>query len=128
MFTKIGEFLKKYWQTILLVGALVVGYLYFQGVEDRNAEAIKQITDSHQIVVDKINEARAEEAKQHAEQVKQLQESIAKIQEDYAKAVEDLAKEREARKQEIVRKYGDKPDDLARLLAEQYGFIVKPAP
>lgn len=120
------EFLRKNWLTLLLIVAIVGGFLWMRSQQADWAQAIKDMNDSHQVEIRKINEARAQEAKEHAEQLRQLQESVTKIEADYAKALAELEKEREDRKKQIVKNYGDKPDDLAALLANQFGFVVKP--
>lgn len=127
MLTVVVEFLKKNWLTLVLVGVIVGGILWMRSQQVDYAQAIKDLNDSHQVEIRKINEARQQEAKEHAEQLRRLQETVDKIEADYAKAIADLEKEREDRKKQIVRNYGNKPDDLAALLANQFGFVVKPA-
>lgn len=122
------NFLKKYWQTLLLVAVIVLGYAWYKSKQQDWTNTIREINDSNQVVINQINEAREREAAQHAAQLRELQESIAKIQADYAKALADLEHEREGRKKEIVRKYGNDADGLAKLLANEFGFTVKTVP
>lgn len=127
MLTKVGEFLKKNWLAVVLVVGIVFAAFWMRNQQADYAQAIKDLNDSHQVEIRKINEARAQEAKEHEEQLRQLQENVARIEADYKQALVDLQKERAARKNEIVRKYGNDADGLANLLAGEFGFTVKPA-
>lgn len=124
---KVKGFVAKYWQIILLVVALGHGYMWMKNRDAEWARLVDTLNDNHHAEIDKINKLREEEAKQHAEQLRVLQESLARIEEDYKKVLEDLEKEKTSRQKEIVRKYGNDANGLASLLADSYGFIVKPA-
>lgn len=122
------QFLKKYWQVILLVVVLVVGYAWIRRQQADFAKAIADLNNAHQVEVEKISQARAQEVKEHEAQLKQLQESVAKIQADYAAAQEALHQQQAHRAGEIVKKYGGDADGLAKVLADTMGFVVvKPA-
>lgn len=127
LLSKLVEFIKKNWLALLLVLALVAGFLWIQRQQVDYAKVIKDINDSHQVEIRKINEAREQEAKEHEAQLRQLQESIAKIESNYKLAQENLKKEQDARKGEIVRKYDNDAGGLANLLAGSFGFTVKQA-
>lgn len=127
LWEKIKGFVKRNWQVILLVVALVIGYMWLRNRDSEWARLVDNLNNNHYAEIDKINKLREEEAKQHAEQVRILQESLAKIEANYKKAVEDLEKEKTSRQKEIVRKYGNDANGLADLMADSYGFIVKPA-
>lgn len=128
MWESIKNFFKKYWQIMLLVVVVVVGYWYIREQDANWGRVVDALNDSHQIEVETINKAREDEAKQHAEQLKAWQESVAQIKADYARVLEDLEKEKSVRRHEIVQKYGNDAEGLANLMAENFGFVVKSSP
>jgi TolA-binding protein len=126
--TPVLAFLKKYWQTILLVLVIVFAGFWVKHVQANFAKALTDLNNSHQTEINQINDARAQETKEREEQIKQLQASIDKIQTDYA-AAQAAAKVKQAEDaKQIVKKYGNDADGLANLLADKLGFtVVKPA-
>jgi chromosome segregation ATPase len=124
----IWDFLKKHWQAIVLAGAIVAGVSWLRHQQAGFAQAITDLNASHQAEIQKINEARAQEEREHAAQLKELQASIAKIQEDYAAAQEALKRQQADAAKQIVKKYGNDADGLAGLLADRLGFVVVKPP
>ena len=122
------EFAKKNWKAILLVVVVVVGVSWIRRQQADFAKAFADLNAAHQVELDKINQARAQESREHAEQLKVLQDSIAKIQADYAAAQEALRKSQQKRAGEIVKQYGHDADGLAKVLADSMGFVVVKPP
>lgn len=128
MLSSVWEFIKKHWQAIVLVLVLVVGYAWLRKQQSDFAHTLDELNKSHQVEIDKINQARAEEERQHAAQLKQLQDSIAKIEADYAAAQAALQAQQQQQAHEIIVKYGHDADGLAQLVSDRFGFVVVKPP
>jgi len=126
VFTKIWEFIKKYWQIILLVCVVGGGYAWVRHQQSVSAALAAQLDVSHQQEIAEINKARAIEVQQHAEQLKKLQDSIAAIQAQYVQAQAQIDAQQAAQVTQIVKKYGNDAAGLTQLLADKFGFIVVP--
>jgi len=126
--SSIWEFVKKHWQAILLVLVITVGYAWIRNQQSHWAETVRKLNESHQIEIDKINQARLQEEKEHAQELKVLQESLAKIEQDYQAAQKALDERTKQHQTEIVKKYGNDMKGLAELAADRFGFVVVSQP
>jgi hypothetical protein len=124
VFLNIFTLLKKYWQPIVLVVLLSIGYAYFVHQQSNFAATLKQLNDSHQTEVDQITQAAATEQKQHAAETKELQDSLTKIQSDYAAQQQLVVVQETQETQTIIKKYNNDNDGLAALLASKIGLTV----
>ena len=120
--------IKKHWQLIVLLGVILLGTCWLRRQQASFAQAIADLNSSHQLEIQQINEARAQEAREHATQLKELQASITKIQEDYIAAEAELKRQQATFAKQIVKKYGNDADGLANLLADRLGFVVVKPP
>lgn len=128
MLTTIWNFIKANWQMILLLVVIAVGYAWIRHQQAGFADTLKQLNDSHQVEIDKINKDHQIEDAEHAAELKTLQDSVAKIQADYVAAQAALAIQQTQEQQQIVKKYGNDADGLATLTASKFGFVVVKPP
>lgn len=127
LLTVTWNFLKSHWQAILLVFVIIGGVVWIKHQQSVFVDTFIQLNQSHQVEIDKINQARALESQQHAQELKQLQDSIHKIEESYAAAQAQLKQQQSQQQADIVKKYGNDADGLANLLSQKQGFtVVKP--
>jgi len=124
MLTSAWNFVKAHWQVVLLVAVVATCYGWIREQQAGFAQTLTELNASHQVEVDKINQARAEEDKQHAAELKQLQDSLARIQADYEHAQAQLVVQEAQEQKDIVKKYGNDADGLANLLSDKFGFAV----
>ena len=124
MQTVVLNFLKSYWQLILLAAVVVVGYGWIAHQQASFAKTLAALNVAHQTEIEQVTAARSQEEKQHAQEMQELKDSIAKIQADYAAAQEQLRTRQLQDQRQIVKQYGNDADGLASLLADRMGFVV----
>lgn len=117
-------YVKKYWSLVALVGGVVfaVVFLRKQGVDF--ADNLRKIQEAHDEELRKIQEARAEEKRQHEENARKLQAALDAVQKQYDDAKKDLDAKKKAQIEDLVKKYKDDPDELAKKLSEATGFTI----
>jgi len=123
-FLKVWAWLKKYWGFVALIAGTIAGVFLFRKQDVSFADQMKKIQDAHEAEMKQINDARAEEARQHAANQKQLEVALAAVQVQYDAAMKDLDAKKRAEVADIVKQYGDDPVALAQKLSEATGFTV----
>lgn len=119
--------LKKHWQWILFVVVIVIGILLFRQREMSFVEDYRKLKDVHAVELRKIEEARQIERKLLEENQRKLQERLSEIQKRYDEREKEFDTKKKTEVAKIVREHGDRPDELARQLADAAGFkIVMP--
>jgi murein L,D-transpeptidase YcbB/YkuD len=126
--TVIWNFVKAHWQAIVLVVAIGIGYGWYRHHVAADAAALVQLNAAHQVEIDTINKARADEQAQHQKEVQTLQQSLAQIQQQYDQAEAALQAQQTAEQTQIVKQYGNDANGLAQLLAGKLGFTVQTPP
>lgn len=124
LLAKAWQFLKTYWSYIALAVGAVVALLVFRQEKLDFADQLKQIQDSHDAEMKKIDDIRLEERKEHEANEAQLQSTLAAVQAQYTAAEKDLDDKKKAEIEDLVKKYSDDPTELARQLSVATGFNV----
>ncbi len=126
--TIIWAWIKKHWRLLLaIVGTMfsVIGGLFLFKRQTTNVgDQIKAINDAHAEELKKINDARTQEQAQHVANEKKLNDTLAAVQAQYDASQKQLDDQKKAEVAQLVKKYGDKPDELAKQLAAATGFVV----
>lgn len=117
-------YVKKYWSLAALVVGVIAAVFVFRKREISFADEFKKINDVHNEELKKIQEARAEEQRQHAENERKLKETLDAVQKHYDDAKKDLDTKKKKEVEDLVKQYKDDPDTLARKLSEATGFTV----
>lgn len=115
---------RQYWQIIAVVVAFVAGYLLFRR---QNADLTKQLDEIRKQYMREINDlqsAHDAEIRKREENERRLEQRLSDIQRQYDEAKRKLDDEKKKQVVEILEKYGDDPDELARRLSETTGFTV----
>jgi Skp family chaperone for outer membrane proteins len=120
----IWAYVKKYWSLALLVVGGIAAFFVFRQREISFADEYKKIKDAHDEELKRIQDARAEEQRQHEANVKKLQDTLAAVQKHYDEARKDLDAKKKAQIEDLVKKYKDDPDELAKKLSEATGFVI----
>lgn len=123
---KIFLALKKNWQILLLVLGLIFSIFFFKKRDQNFAERLEKIQNDHKKELQKINEIREKERKQHQENESRLKETLALIQSKYDSSKKELDQKKKKQIQEIVKEYGSDPDELAIQLSNVTGFKIIP--
>lgn len=120
----IWSYVKKYWSYAALLLAVIFGYLLFKKEQIDFADALKKIQEAHEEEIRKIQEAREEERRQHEANLKRLQDTLDAVQKQYDDAKKDLDTKKKKEIEDLVKQFGDNPDELAKKLSEATGFVI----
>lgn len=120
----IWAYVKKWWGLAALVIGAVVAFFVFRGQSTNFAERLKALQDVHDEELKKISDIRAQEQKEHIQNEKRLQETLDAVQRHYDEAKKQLDEKKKAEVEDIVTKFGDDPDAMARKLAEATGMTI----
>jgi hypothetical protein len=124
MLQNIEDFFKKFWGLFVAGLGVIAGLLLVKKKEADTTALIQSIEDSHKKEIEEINKAREAERQQYEENEKKYKATMAAIQEQYEKAKKDFDEKKKSEAATIVRKYANKPDQLAQKLAEVTGFKI----
>ena len=113
--------LKHNWKAPAVVVYTIVLWLLFRQKGKAN-EVLQIRSESYKKQIDAINEIHAEEVKKKDKILEKYGNILKQLEEKYeADSLElDSAKKKEVKK--LVEEYNEKPDELAKLLAEKYGL------
>jgi uncharacterized protein HemX len=118
---KIWTWIKHYWY----VPAVIV-YTFILWVVMRRKDAAYKVLEtrnsSYKAQIEAINNSHEEEIKKRNEIIEKYNDIIKKLEEKFEEDEKELDEEKKEEVKEMVEKYNDKPDELARMLADQYGF------
>ena len=115
---KIWVFLKTHWYIPLIIILLIV----MRGKSDTLRNMLKITRDSYddQIKeIDRINDERRDEESKLREEHKITLENIEK---EFQKKNQELDKSKKKEVQKLVKKYYNKPDELADEITKRFGF------
>jgi len=124
MLKNIEDFFKKFWGLFVAGFGVIACFLFVKKKEADTTDLIQSIEDSHKKEIEEINKAREAERQQYEENEKKYKATMVAIQEQYEKAKKDFDEKKKAEAATIVRKYANKPDQLAQKLAEVTGFKI----
>jgi len=118
---KSWTWLKHNWKAPAVVLYTIVLWLLFRQ-KDKAHEVLKIRSESYRKQIDAINEIHEEEIKKKDKILEKYGNILKQLEEQYK--VDSLELDREKKKEikKLVDNYNEKPDELARLLAEKYGL------
>lgn len=123
----VWSYVKKYWSYVALLGGTLVAFFLLRKQGTDTSGMLKELQAAHDDEVKAIQAVREDEKQKHKENEKKLQETLVAVQRHYDDAKEDLDEKKKAQIKEIVDKYGDDPNELAKKLSDATGFkIVMP--
>jgi flagellar motility protein MotE (MotC chaperone) len=120
----IWTFIKKYWELFLLLVGVFAGIFLLRQQKTSFIDDIKKIQDAHDEEVKRINAARDEERRQRLENERRLNNTLQIVQAQYDAARKELDDKKKKEVEQLVKDFGDKPEELAKKLSEVTGFIV----
>ena len=118
---KTGAWIKHYWY----VPAVIIYTLVLWVVMRRKDAAYKVLetrNSSYKAQIEAINNSHEEEIKKRNEIIEKYNDIIKKLEEKFEEDEKELDEEKKKEVKEMVEKHNDNPDELARLLANKYGF------
>ena len=113
---------KKYWKIFLGVAYGIGVFIYFRDSQKRARDLITAAEESHSKQLDIINKSHEEELKKRDEIIKKYNEIISRLEEEYASSKKTLEKEKKKEVRKLVEENIDKPDALAKMISERFGF------
>jgi uncharacterized membrane protein YhiD involved in acid resistance len=118
---KIGVWIKHNWYVPAIVLYTIVLWVFFRR-KDSAQEILEARNESYRKQIEAINDAHREEIEKRDKILEKYNDLTSQLEEKYA---EDSAELDSAKKKELksmVEEYYDKPEELARLLADKYGL------
>jgi len=121
IFKKCWLFLKHNWYVpVVLIYTLVLWLLFRK--KDEAHEILKVRSDSYEAQIEAINKSHKEEIEKRDKILEKYDKIIKEIEKEYETSSNELDRKKKKEIKTIVKEYHDKPGELARLLAEKYGF------
>lgn len=120
---KIVNFVSKHWRYILVFIGGVATVLFFK----RKSPVIndtKDIRDSHDKQLNKVNDIRNEERKGHDELTQKLNSDLAVVERQYEEQKKNLDEKKKEEIKTILQQHQDDPVALANELSKVTGFPV----
>ena len=118
--------LKTYWYAPVVLLYTVVLWLVFRKDGSAAIGALEIKSDSYRKQIDVINQLHEMEVEKKKEINKVFSETIEKVEVELKKNNEVLDREKKKRIKEIVENHSNKPEELAKLVKDAFGFeIVK---
>tara|TARA_R110000824_G_scaffold292949_4_gene481390 strand:- start:382 stop:768 length:387 start_codon:yes stop_codon:yes gene_type:complete len=118
---KIGVWIKHNWYVPAIILYTIVLWIFFRR-KDGAQEVLEVRNESYRKQIEAINEAHREEIEKRDKILEKYNELAGKLEEKYAGDSADLNNAKKKELKSMVEKYYDKPDELARLLADEYGL------
>ena len=118
---KTWTWIRHYWY----VPAVVVYTVFLWVIMRRKDAAYKVLetrNDSYKAQIEAINNSHKEEIEKRTKIIEKYNDIIKELEKKYKEDRLDLNNKKKKEVKEKVEKYHDKPDELAKLLADKYGF------
>jgi len=123
-FKKVWTWLKHNWKVPLVLVYTIALWLFFRQ-KDKAREVLEVRAESYEAQIAALNAAHAEEIKKRDEILKQYTEIVEELEKVYAEDRKELDSKKKKEVKKIVEKYYNKPDELARELADKFNFEYK---
>jgi len=118
-FKKCWTWLKHHWKAPFVVLFVLFTWLILR--RKNVAEQILKIREaSYKAQIDAINHAHAEELKKRDEILEQYTKTVSNLEKEFAKNNEELDEKKKKSVKEIVEKYYNDPDTLAKMIGEKF--------
>ena len=121
---KVWTWIKHYWYAPAVVIYTLVLWLVFRK-RDSAAQVLDVRSKSYKDQIDVINESHKDEIEKRDEIIKKYIDVMGKLEEEHKIKKEELDNKKKKEVKKIVEEYHNKPDELARMLAEKYGLTYE---
>lgn len=122
----IWTYVKKYWFIAAIIVAFVVGGFLglTRGKKLNISQALRSVTLAHEEEIRQIQVAREIERSEHLANEQRLKDTLDAVQKQYDSAKKELDEKKKREVADLVKRYGNDPDTLAKKLADATGFKV----
>ncbi len=121
---KLWLFVKKNWKYVAAVLGTVLAYVLLQKQKSSLLDQIQEIRDSYDAQLNKIEAARAEERRKNEQELKLLKKRLEDVQKQYVEAKKELDDKKRAEIEELMKKYSNDPEELAKKLSQLTSFKI----
>ena len=115
---------KKHWEIVAMVVGSLFALLLLGSREMSFANNYKQIKETHDEELRKIQKAREVEREQHLVNEKKLKDTLVIVQKEYDQAQLKLDSKKKKEVEKIVSEFGHNPNELANKLSEATNFKI----
>lgn len=120
--SKTWTWLKHNWYAPAVVVYTIVLWVLFRR-KDKAREVLEERVTSYKSQIDAINKSHGDELAKRDAILEQYTEIITELEEEFEKKNEELDNKKKKKIKELVEKYHDNPDELAKEIADKFGFI-----
>ncbi len=118
---KMWAWLKHNWYVPVVIVYTLVLWLLFRK-KDKAFEVLEIRSESYKKQIDAINEIHKEEIEKKDKILEKYGKILKDLEEQYEKDSLELDEQKKKEIKSLVENYNEKPDELAKLLAEKYGL------
>ena len=118
---KAWVWLKHNWKVPLVIIYTLTLWLLFRK-RDAAYSVLEERNDSYKKQIDAINEIHDEEIQKRNRILENYNSILRDLEEQYERDSLELDRKKRKEIQDLVEEYDEKPDELAKLLAERYGL------
>ena len=118
---KAWVWLKHNWQVPAVLVYTLVLWIFFRR-KDKALEVLEIRSESYKKQIDAINEIHKEEIEKKSKILERYGIILKELEEQYEKDSLELDAKKKKEVKDLVEKYNEQPDELAKLLAEKYGL------
>jgi hypothetical protein len=115
---------KKNWGYFVAAFGVAITFLLLKKEKTSLLDQINVIRESYEDQIKQIESARREEREKNAKALELLQKRLEDVQKQYEKAKIELDKKKKEEIKELMEKYSNDPETLAKKLSEATGFKV----
>jgi predicted nuclease with TOPRIM domain len=122
--SKLFPFFKANWKYFGLTIVTILVMLFLQKEKISLTQQLQSTRSAYEERINQIEIARKEERRQNDEALLQLKKKLADVQKQYDDAKVELEKKKKEEIKDLVEKYADDPEELAKKLSEVTGFKI----
>jgi uncharacterized membrane protein YhiD involved in acid resistance len=116
---KIGVWIKHNWYVPAIILYTIVLWVFFRR-KDSAQEILEARNESYRKQIEAINDAHREEIEKRDKILEKYNDLASQLEEKYAEDSAELDSTKKKELKSMIEEYYDKPEELARLLADKY--------
>ena len=113
---------KKYWYLPALAVYTLVLWVFFRDKAQNAVDVYLSSRKSYEDQIEAINQAHKEEIEKRDIVIQEYTKIVKAIEEEYAENRRVLEDRKKKEVKKLVEEYVDKPDELAKMIGEKFGF------
>ena len=121
---KVWTWLRHNWYVPAVIVYTLVLWILFRK-KDKAREVLEVRAESYEKQIEAINKSHDEELKKRDEILTTYKDIVEQLEEEFEEDKKELDTKKKQEIKNIVKEYHDKPDELAALMAEKFGFLYK---